>query len=432
MIRLLQSTIFFQAFGYLLQFAAFIIFASLLGSEGQGVLSIFRSAGQIIVALIWLGLPSSIVYFIGKNKSYFKALLHNCLVWFGVVFIILAIIVFVMPIEKIPKLNLIARYIPSLLLFVFLLAFFNLFQGMMLSLRNYLYYNLFSFGLGLIIFLESILMIFSLTYSDRLTIAIWCYLASYSIMFIYGLSVNLLEGYKLTNRVGVELKFMDQFHVGFRGYLSNIAGMLLFRLDLFIIAYFESFKEVGIYSIALFGAEMIIKIPSWSAAILSPMVASSESGHVRRTIYLLYLSIISAAILGISSIFVLKIFQSFIFTIIGKEFVGAGICFIFLLPRVVMQSGVGILAANLAGKGYPWYHPVGCILPLFFVIILDFILIPKFGIIGAAMGGSIAHISAIVVFSIGFYKHNEIDQNIHLKAFWGAVKRQFDGYLKRY
>ncbi len=425
MIRLLQSTILFQATGYLLQFVAIVIFAGVLGSEGQGILALFRSTGQIIVAMIWFGLPSSIVYFIGRDKHHFKPLLKHCLQWFGFVFAILVVVLFVLPIDRIPKVCLIERYIPFLLVFVFLLAFFDLFQRLMLSLKNYLYYNLFAFGMGFAIFFGSILTSFAPRDANRLAIAIGYYLAAYAIMFIFGLKLTVAEGYKLTSQTETNLKLVDQFRVSFRGYISSLAALLLFRVDMFLVAYFLSFKEVGIYSIALFGAEMVIKIPYWSASILTPMVASAEDGHVRRTVYLFYTSILIAVVLGIFMTLAIKLFPTFISDIIGEDFAGVETCLLFLLPRVVMQSGVGILAANLAGKGYPWYHPAGCSIPLVFVVILDIILIPRFGIIGAALGNSLAYVSAVVVFGIGFHKYNEVTEDLRLKTYWVAMR----GYL---
>ena len=425
MVKLLQATIFYQTSGYMLQFGAIVVFARVLGSEGQGILAVFRSLGQILVSLIWFGIPSSIVFFIGKDKHYFKSLLKHCLEWFGIVFTVLVLVSFVLPIDRIPKVCVIEQHLSYLLAFVFLLALFNLFQGLMLSLKKYFYYNLFAFGLGFTIFIGSILTSFVSIDDNRLTMAIGAYLAGYMIMVVYGLSLTILEGRKL-NRPSVDkLNFIDQFRVSLRGYISSLASLLLFRMDLFLVAYFLSFKEVGIYSIALFCAEMITKIPNWTASILTPMVASAEDGHVRRTIYLLYTSVIIAAILGIGMALIIKIFPTIISTILGRDFIGVEICLLFLLPRVLMQSGVGILAANLAGKGYPWYHPAGCTIPLIFLVLLDIILIPRLGINGAALGNSLAYVCAVLIFWIGFRKYNELNEDVRLKTYWRAMR----GYL---
>ena len=177
---------------------------------------------------------------------------------------------------------------------------------------------------------------------------------------------------------------------------------------------------------------MVTKIPGWTASILTPMVASNEGGHVRRTLYLFYSAIFTAVILGILILSGITLFPSFISNLIGKDFIGIEVCLLFLLPRVIMQSGVGILAANLAGKGYPWYHPVGRTIPLIFLVLLDIVLIPKLGINGAALGGSLAHVSAVIVFWVGFHKYNEITDDVSLKSYWCTIRGYLHGRLPGY
>lgn len=381
--------------------------------------------GQIIVSIMWVGLPAGIVYFIGKDKGFFLPLIKNCLKWFAFVFPLLILFLYLVPIDKILKLNLIDQYIPHLLFFVFLLSFFNLFQGLMLSLKRYLYYNLFAFGLGIVIFSFSILTGLLPHNHDKLTFAIISYVLGYGLMFFYGFVLSSFEGHRLKSEVRKRVSFLDQFTVGFRGFISNIAGLLLFRLDLFLVGYFLSFKEVGVYSIALFSAEMITKIPYWSASILTPMVASNEEGHVRRTVFLFYSSIIIALLLGLFSILIVVIFPDFISNLIGKDFTGVEICLLLLLPRVIMQSGVAILAANLAGKGYPWYHPAGTIVALMCLILLDIILIPKFGINGAALANSLAFIACFFIFYVGYQKYNNDLILSSLRPFISYIFKKF-------
>lgn len=430
MIKLLRQTIFFQALGYFLQFSAFFIFARILGTEGQGILTVFRALGQIIVSIIWIGLPAGIVYFIGKDKYFFLPLLKNCLKWFAFVFPLLVLFLYLVPINRIPKLNLIEPYIPYLLIFVFLLSFFNLFQALMLSLKRYLYYNLFALGLGIVIFSFSILTGLLPRNHDKLTLAVISYIIGYSFMFLYGFVLTFLDGRRLKGETRKKISFLDQLVVGFRGFISSIAGLLLFRLDLFLVGYFLSFKEVGVYSIALFSAEMITKIPYWSSSILTPMVASNEGGHVRRTVYLFYSSIIIALLLGLFLLSILVIFPDFISNLIGKDFKGVELCLLLLLPRVIMQSGVGVLAANLAGKGFPWYHPAGTTVAVMCLIPLDIILIPKFGINGAALANSTAFIACFLIFCVGYQKCNDDYILLSLKPFVSYIFKKIRSIKK--
>jgi len=416
MFKLIRLTVFFQALGYLLQFGAFFLFAKMLGAENQGILTIFRASGQIVASLLLFGLPGGIVYFVGKDRDLLLPVLGNCVKLFLVVFPLLALFLYILPIDKLPKVYLIGKYIPYLLVFVFFLSFFGIFQLSILSLKKYLYYNLFAFGAGFIMFGFSVSIWFTPDIYNKLNLAIIAYLVTYGLMFTYGAALIFNENGKVKNRKKW-LPFVEQFKVGFRGFISNLAGLLLFRLDLFLVGYFLSLKDVGVYSIALFGAEMVTKIPGWSAAILTPMVASNEGGHVRRTVYLFYSAIIIALLLGVFFVLGIMMVPDFVSNLIGKDFTGVEICLLLLLPRVVMQSGVGILAANLAGKGYPWYHPGGNIAGLIFVVLLDLLLIPRYGIAGAALANSLGYGACLLINYLGFCKYNDTSVNNMISLF---------------
>jgi len=431
MFKLIRLTVFFQALGYLLQFGAFFLFAKMLGAENQGILTIFRASGQIIASLLLFGLPLGIIYFVGKDRDLFLPVLRNCVKLFLFVFPLLVLFLYVLPIDRLPKVYLIGKYIPYLLIFVFFSSLFGIFQLSILSLKKYLYYNLFAFGAGIIIFGLSVSIWFTPDVYNKLNLAIMAYLVTYGLMFIYG-AILVFNGRRKLKNKGKRQPFWEQFKVGFRGFISSLASLLLFRLDLFLVVYFLSIKEVGIYSIALFGAEMVTKIPGWSAAILRPMVASKEEGYVKRTVYLSYSAIIIALLLGLLFVLGIMAFPHFISNLVGKDFTGVEICLLLLLPRVIMQSGVEILAANLAGKGYPWYHPVGCTIPLIFLVLLDMILIPRLGINGAALGNSLAYVSAAIIFWIGFRKYNELIEDVRLKTYWCAMRGYLHGRFAGY
>ena len=389
-----------------MQFCAFFIFARVLGSEGQGLLSIFRSLGQIIASIIWIGIPSSVVYFLGRDKNNLEPFLRNCLKWILVIFPFVLITILFFPLDGIEKYTSLKPYVKYLPFFILFASFFDLFQGVMLGLKKYLYYNLFTFCLGLLVFLGALIVGFIDSGSYMVELSILVYIMSFAVMS-FGGGVVTFSAIKMRDRIKTNLNFITQLIVGIRGFISGIASLLLFRLDLILVSYFLSFKEAGIYSIAVFSAEMITKIPYWSAAVLTPIVASNEEGNVKKTIYLFYSSIILALVLAAAFILIIKLLPDIISNIIGKDFSGVEICMLLLLPRVIMQSGIGILAANLAGKGYPWYHPLGTLLAVLLLIILDILLIPMFGVKGASIANSLAYIGAAIVFWLGFVKYNK-------------------------
>src|SRR6185312_3894869 len=69
----------------------------------------------------------------------------------------------------------------------------------------------------------------------------------------------------------------------------------------------------------------------------------------------------------------------------GEGFRPAYMVMLMLLPRVVTQSGIAVLAGNLAGHGYTPWHPACSGVGMLGVFALDFVLIPSMGLQGAAV-----------------------------------------------
>lgn len=73
-----------------------------------------------------------------------------------------------------------------------------------------------------------------------------------------------------------------------------------------------------------------------------------------------------------------------------------------LLPGVILLGGAKVLTNEIAGWGYPQYNSFNAGVALILTVILDLILIPRFGILGAALASSIAY-TVIFFTSVGFY-----------------------------
>ena len=59
-------------------------------------------------------------------------------------------------------------------------------------------------------------------------------------------------------------------------------------------------------------------------------------------------------------------------------------------------------------------------------------MIPRFGVNGAALGNSLAYVSAAVIFWVGFRKCNEVTEDVCLKTYWctmrGYIHEHFPGH----
>jgi len=75
----------------------------------------------------------------------------------------------------------------------------------------------------------------------------------------------------------------------------------------------------------------------------------------------------------------------------GEAFTGAVVPLLILLPGVVLVSQVHIFYSDLNGRGKPGATTISALLSLLVTIILDLALIPRYGIIGAAIASLCAY-----------------------------------------
>jgi Na+-driven multidrug efflux pump len=61
-----------------------------------------------------------------------------------------------------------------------------------------------------------------------------------------------------------------------------------------------------------------------------------------------------------------------------------------------------VLTNEIAGRGYPQYNSINSGLGLVLTVILDLLLIPGYGVLGAAIASSVAY-TAIFSVAVGFY-----------------------------
>jgi O-antigen/teichoic acid export membrane protein len=177
----------------------------------------------------------------------------------------------------------------------------------------------------------------------------------------------------------------------------------------------------------VFIAEVTLKVPQWAAAVLTPSVAADAVGGRSRTIKLFWLATALAAAAYVFA-FVLQVPLTWLITrVAGRDFGAAFPVTLALFPRVILQSGAAVTAGNLAGKGFTPYHPLGMFAGMVGVLAFDWLLIPRYGIIGGGLGGSAGFLLSAVIVFIGFLKHNDLDFRGFLRASVGPLRPAASG-----
>lgn len=190
---------------------------------------------------------------------------------------------------------------------------------------------------------------------------------------------------------------------GFKGFFSGILVELNTRVDILMLGFFLSDKSVGIYTLAAMVAEglyqALIVIRSNVDPILVRLISEKKFDEikslVRKTQKILYPAM-AAVILCVIGLFPF-----------GVELIEVNTVFIESWPVVAILS-VGILISSgyipfngiMIQAGLPEYHTLLTILAVGSNIVLNTIMIPLWGIKGAAIATGSSFVLSVIYLNI--------------------------------
>ena len=203
--------------------------------------------------------------------------------------------------------------------------------------------------------------------------------------------------YKRTNLVLSREVFRRQISFGARTLPGSIARAVNLRLSLYFIAATLSPTEVGIYGVALSLAEMFLYIPSAVGQVmLGRASAQRQDGGANRLVYKAVLG------LGLAGTLLAAVAGEWLLGLVFGDVYAAGgtATAILLLASTIHALGLMKLHEVL-GHGDPAAATAVQLLTLCFTAAGAFLLVPRFGIIGAALATLVAY-SAFTCYLFAF------------------------------
>jgi O-antigen/teichoic acid export membrane protein len=394
--------------GYLLVFAArfvtSIIVARTLGVEGKGVYALVLMVGAILVLLLSLGMGNAITYYTASGQydspSLFKfSLAATALLSLaGGVFFYYAYQVFlserILAGMSLEQVWLVILCMPFSLLTVFLSSIVH-------GKQQFFAYNVISVAR---VFSNLFFQIIATLTGSGITGAIIAWLGSN----IFALVINLWY-------VRADIRFTLTFPArmlkplasyGLKNYVTNLLTFFNLRLDTFFVNFFSGTSMVGLYSTGVSTAELVWYVPNAIGSALFPKSSTMGKENAARVT-----AQISRQIVVVSSVLIIAaafLGSFFIPLLYGPDFRAAVLPFLWLLPGIFGISIIKIIASNLGGIGKPEYASYTAAITLGATIILDFILIPGYSIVGAAIASSISYLLSAGLLIGWFHKETRI------------------------
>jgi stage V sporulation protein B len=379
---------FFTGLGLVIRFATSILIARFLGPAGKGVIALIQLLLGQASAFLGLGLDTAIVHFIGRRNWPAPTVASRTLglsivlgaLGFSVLFLLqMTLFAGLITSDLRPVFLLMAATVPLTLATMCLRAILRACGGII----EESYLNTIS-SLAILAGISAAVLA-----SAGVRGVLWGLFAATLVgalaNFAVAARMGILRGRPVFDLPGTR----PLVNFGVKLHLGNILASLNQRFDLYIVGFFVGTAGVGIYSVSVVMGELLWILPGVLSAVLMQRVATRSDaganaimGPVNRmTSLILFAGILAVAAAGD---FIIRL-------LFGAAFAPAYLPLLLLLPGIWAFGLWRNLMNDLAVRGFPLYKTYTAGAAVVVTIVLDFILIPLWGVPGAAVASTVAY-----------------------------------------
>ena len=379
-----------------------VITARLLGPHDRGLFTVLLLMPQTLVNFAKMGVAQANVYYIRRRGASVSTVASNSLVLSLIVSVILVAVCWLArpwvldPFTKGARGTLVIVAL-SAIPFVMIESYF---LSILQAVENFRAYNLQSIYKAIFSFLTIAVALLAL--NGRL----WAALFSQLLVTI-GANIWLL--YQVRQLAPFGLKWdgglgRGMLEFGVKSYFQTLAAHLHYRIDVYLIAYFLDPAQVAFYSIAVNITNPILQIPDAVGTVIFPKLAGSSDAdaHARTAVtcrHTLFTTILAALFYAGIGSQALTIFY-------GDRYAPAIRPMILMLPGIIMISLYQILTRNFTSRNRQQVNIVAAGIALGVNFTLNVILIPRFGISGAAVSTAISYTLAALLLLFVFVRES--------------------------
>ncbi|EWY37784.1 hypothetical protein N825_09390 [Skermanella stibiiresistens SB22] len=357
-----------------------IVTANLLGPEGRGAQGAMALWPAVLMPILAIGLPMSLTYNWRKSERFGPEFFYAAIA----VSVVVGTVgggaaALLMP-------WLLEAYDPGviagaqgLVLMMPLMLCNTLVYSVYEALGRFRWINIVMMGQTL----ATLLLLMALGYMGELTAvrSAYCYaLPPLVFALVSGLRLLPQMPMRLTR---LKATFRRLHGYGWRSYGIEFLGVISAYIDQLLLVGLLAPAELGVYVVAASLAKMLHMISGSAAVVLFPKVAAQPLEDV--IAYVSLSSRVATTATGLVALAIAVAAPVMLPFIYGEEFRPAIHIFPILLAEAVLTGSIRIIGQGFMGAGRPgviaWAQGVGlvCVVPLLWV------LVPTYGVLGAAM-----------------------------------------------
>ena len=390
-----------KAIGFLFSFIASIFLTRLLGAEGKGLQAFIHTNVILFSTLFGFNVLTTLTYFVAKENFDHAAARGLALIINAAGIVLFITVIMLLFFLNSPILDfIIPEGYQSSFFIMYLIIFFLTGISTPFFYGNWTGQAKFSIINGLVL-LSSIInaLIFSsawllqnkgfiiLSLEEILTLS----LVLTSLVFLLQISIFINSREKISFKIKKVLRPILVFST--IGWITGVMNFAVRRIDVWFVEYYHSLEQLGNYALAASLVDILITLILPATYVLSPYLTNAIKEQ--REALLGRFSRITIAVMGILTIIVIPLINPMLPLLYGKEFIDA------VLPLKILWIGAFLIVIrniflmfNVATNNLtPNFYAI--LLSLVVTIILDFLLVPTYGILGACW-------ASLAAYSIGF------------------------------
>jgi len=385
-----------------LSFLTGVIVARTLGPAGKGLLAVIAMVGVTVVNLGNLGIRTFNTYIFSNENVEKNSVISNSF-WAGLIigiifFIILSVLALNFPIffRNIPR-----SYLLLYLVSLPFLFWSNFFQGILIGEQKFRKFNIF-IVIAQTINLVGVILLLLVFKLDVFYVVIWYVLVNIINALLPMGSVFIRNGLHL--RLNLEV-LKQALSYGVRIFLTGIFSLLILRIDLYMVNFFKGMAESGLYSLASTFGDVFFILPFSIVTVMFPKINAEDKSKKESVAKYSRISFFSVLILAIGTLLFIKLFIGLLY---GQEFLPSVQPILLLLPGLIFLSTATVLSQYFLSTKYPFKLTICWFLATILNIVLNFIYIPQYGMIAAALSSTITYFLVFGFHYYFFYKETKM------------------------
>lgn len=375
-----------------------LLVARHFGEAGKGYISLLIYLAELLFAVSNLALGFTAQYFVSKRLAPSRQLFSNIIVYsLGTGAIVVGLFAVTHPVWRrfLQDLSL-PQLLPALLIAMFLLVYEPCCQ-LLIALgrigkrstavltQNYL--------------LLGSLMFVVWTTSYQAQQAIWLYVGAYAVAACIAVILNRKEVGSPTQPSAAVFKATMRY--GGWIFAANLIGVFYSRVDFFMVSVLGSIESAGVYSVAIGLTAPLMMLSLAVQTVFYPKTSSESDADAAVTTPFYYRQSLLVQTFGAVG---LAIFARPVLGWYGSGFVLGFVPMLILLVAAIGRGLNGILTLHILGRGKSYTKSLAMFSALVVAVAMNYFLIPRYGMIGAATATSTAVLTENIVLTYLYKK----------------------------